>query len=61
METVKFILDGVTMGSTGRADAHNPVVEENDEEIHKQVQEAAIQVRATHMCVHLHATDWVTT
>ena len=28
MENVKSILDGVTMGSTGRADAHDPVVVE---------------------------------
>ena len=32
-----------------------------DEEIHKQVQEAAIQARATHMHVNLHVTDWVAT
>ena len=36
-ETVKSILDGVTMGWTGRADVHNPVVPETDEEIHKYV------------------------
>ena len=36
-ETVKSILDRVTMGLTGRADAHDPVVAETDEEIHKQV------------------------
>ena len=28
VETVKSILDGVTVGLTGRADAHNPVVAE---------------------------------
>ena len=53
------ILDGVTMGLTGRADVHDPVVVETDEEIHKQVQEAAIQARAVHMCVSLHVADWV--
>ena len=47
------------MGSTGRADAHDPVVAETDEEIHKQVWEATIQARATHMHVSLHVTDWV--
>ena len=30
-ETVKSILDGVTVGSTGRADAYNPVVAETDD------------------------------
>ena len=36
-ETVKSILDRVTMGMTERVDAHDPVVAEADEEIHKQV------------------------
>ena len=44
-----------------RADVHDPVVAETDEEIHKHVWEAAIQARATHMCVNLHVTDWVAT
>ena len=47
------------MQLTGRVDTHNPVVVETDEETHKQVQEAAIQARATQMCVDLHVTDWV--
>ena len=34
-DTVKSILDRVTMGMTEGADAHNPVVAEADEEIHK--------------------------
>ena len=41
-ETVKSILEGVTMGSTRRADAHDPVVAETDDDIHKKVQEAAM-------------------
>ena len=49
------------MGSTGRADAHDPVMAETDEEIHKQVWEAAIQARASHTHVNLHVTDWVAT
>ena len=49
------------MGSTGRADVHDPVVAETDKEIHRQVQEAAIQARSTHMCVNLHMTDWLAT
>ena len=59
METVKSILDRVTVGSIGRANAHDPLVAETDEKIHKQVQEAAIQARATHTHVNLHVTDWV--
>ena len=47
------------MMSTGRADAHDLVVVETDEEIYKLVQEAAIQVRAAHIHVNLHMTDWV--
>ena len=32
---------------------------ETDEEIHKQVQEAAIQARPVHIHMNLHMTDWV--
>ena len=59
VETVKSILDRVTVGSTGRADAHKPVVAETNKKIHKQVQETAIQARATYMHVNLHVKDWV--
>ena len=59
METVKSILDGVTMGLMGRADAHNPVVAETDQEIHKQVQEVAILARVAHTHVNLYVTDWM--
>ena len=55
------ILDRVTIGLTGRADAHNPMVAEAEEEIHKQVQEADVQARVTHTHVNLHVTDWVAT
>ena len=58
-ETVKSILDGITVGTTGRADAHNPMVVEADKEIHKQVWETEVQARAAHACVNLHVTDWV--
>ena len=61
METVKSILDGVTVRSTGRVDAYDPVVAETDIEIHKQVWEAAILARASHTHVNLHVTDWVAT
>ena len=56
---MKSILDGVTMRMTERADAHDPVVAEADEEIHKQVPETMVLARATHVCVNLHVTDWV--
>ena len=59
--TMKSILDGVTVGTTERVDAHNPMVAEADEEIQKQVEETAILIRAAQTCVHLHVTDWVTT
>ena len=59
-ETVKSILDGISMGMTGGADAQDPAVAEADEEIHKPVQETVILARATQACVNLHVTDWVT-
>ena len=59
-ETMKSILDGVTMGMTEKADAHDPVVAEADEEIHKQVWEAVVLARVAHVFVNLHMTDWVT-
>ena len=40
--TMKFILDGVTMGTTEREHAQDPVVAKADEEINKQVQETSI-------------------
>ena len=41
-ETVKSILEGITMGTTKRAEAQGLVVAKADEEIHKQVQGSAI-------------------
>ena len=41
-ETMKPILDGVTMGTNERADPHDPVVAKADEEIHKPVQGTVI-------------------
>ena len=58
-ETVKSILDGVTLGTTERADAHDPAVARADEEIHNQVQETVILVWAA--CIDLHVIDWVIT
>ena len=58
---MKSILDEVTMGSTGRANAHDPVVAETDGEVPQQVLETAVQARATNIHVNLHVTDWVAT
>ena len=41
-ETMKSILDGVTMETTERPDAHDPVVDKADEEIYKPVQETVV-------------------
>ena len=57
-ETMKSILDGVTVGTTERADAHDPAVAKADEEIHEPFQETAILAWVA--CVDLHVTDWVT-
>ena len=58
-EVMKSILDGVTIGTVRRSDAHDPMVAEADERIHKQVEETAVQARATHTHVNLHVMDWV--
>ena len=57
---MKSILDGVSMGTTERANAHNPVVAKADEEIHEQVQGTVVLTRATQANVNLHVTAWVT-
>ena len=57
-ETVNSILEGVPVGTIGRADAHDPSVAKADEEIHKQVWETAVQARAAHMYVN--AYMWFT-
>ena len=57
-ETMKSILDGVTMRIMDRADTHDPVVAKANEEIHEPVQEAVILAQAA--CIDLHVTDWVT-
>ena len=58
-ETVKSILDGVTIGITGRADAYDLMVAEADKRIHKQVEETAVQAWATHTRGNVHVTDGV--
>ena len=57
-ESMKSILDGITVGMMERADIQDLVVAEADEEIHKPAQEMAILTWAA--CVHLHVTAWVT-
>ena len=52
-------MDGVTMGTTKRADAHDLVMAKADEEVHKLVQKTVILAQAT--CIDLHMTDWLTT
>ena len=52
-ETMKSILDGVTVGTTKRADAHDPAVAEADKEIHKPFQETAILAQAAHINLHV--------
>ena len=49
-EVVKSILDRVTIGTIGRADAQDPAVAEANEEICKVVEETAVQGMATHTC-----------
>ena len=58
VETVKSTLDGVTVGTTERADANDPAVTKADEKINKPIQETVISAHAAR--VDLHVTDWVT-
>ena len=58
-ETMKSILDRAIVGTIGRVDAHDPVVTEADEEIHKQVWETSALARAAHVHVNLHVIDLV--
>ena len=58
-EAVKCILDGVTVGTSGRTDAHDLMVAEANERICKQVEEAVFQARAAHTHLNLHAMHWV--
>ena len=59
-EIMKSILDGVTVGTTKRADDQDAVVTRADEEINKPIQETVVLARAAQACVDLHVTDWVT-
>ena len=55
---MKSMLDGVTVGTTKRADSHDPVVAKADEEIDQPFQETVILAQVA--CIDLHVTDWVT-
>ena len=56
-EAVKSMQDGVTIGTAGRANGHDPVVAEADIRIHEQVKETAVQGCATHIHVNVHVMD----
>ena len=56
-KTMKSILDGHPVGTTGRTDSHDLMVAEADEGIHQQVKETAVQAQATHTHVNLHVLD----
>ena len=58
-EALKSILDRVTIGTTGRADAHDLMVAEANKRVHKQVEETTVQAQAAHTCVNLYVMDWV--
>ena len=59
-EIVRSILDRGTIGIMGRADAHDPVVAQANERIHKQVEEIAVLARATYTHVNLYEwTGWL--
>ena len=57
-ETMKSILDGVTMGRIERANANDQAVAKAEKEMQKPVQEPVIL--AFTALVDLHVTDWVT-
>ena len=58
-ESVKSILDGITIGTTERADAHDLMVAGADKGIHQQVKETAVQAQTAHVHVALHVMDWI--
>ena len=58
-EAVKSILDGVTVGTVGRADVYNPAETKAGERIHKQVEETVVWTWAACMCINLLVMEWV--
>ena len=56
-KTVKSILDGITMGTTERTNAHDLAGAKAHEEIHKPVQKTVILTQGAHK--DLHMSVWV--
>ena len=52
-------MDGVTIGTTGRADANDLMVAEANEGMYQQVNETAVQAWTTHAHVNMHVMDWI--
>ena len=52
-ETVKSILDGVTLGMAHQAKVHNPAMLVSDQHVEQDV-----CVAAGHLLVEMHITDW---
>ena len=53
LDTVKSVLDGITLGAAQRAECHDPAVFKGDHGVEKEVCVAAGQV-----WVQMHVTDW---
>ena len=53
-DTVKLILNGVTLGTAHQAEVHDPAVVEGDHHLEHEV-----HVTADCMLVQMHVTDWV--
>ena len=53
-ETMKSILDGVTLGMVHWAKVHGPAMLEGDQHLEQEV-----HVTTGHPSVEMHATDWV--
>ena len=58
-ETVKLILDGVSMGAAWWAGTHDPLAIKAGDEIDKQTKERAVGALATWPRIELHVMDWV--
>ena len=52
-ETMKSILDGVTLGSAHQANVHNPTMVEGDQHFEQEV-----HVAAGHQLLEMHVTNW---
>ena len=52
-DTVRSILNGVTLGSMQWAKVHNPIIAEGHHH-----QEQRVHVTAAHSLIQMHVTDW---